>query len=226
VRFAKAALREHGKNKEDMKGRAASLALSVLLVLLPSVSRAQDFSADVAYTAPKSQGASSRPQPTSEGSRLFVSKDKMRLDTPGVSPTALLVDFGNQTTTVLFPAHKAYQELASGPAQYFRVTDPDNACPDWRKAVGKEIACEKEGNDLVDGRKTVRYLNKSASRGSGVFVWIDPSLKFVIKWEDADGGAELHNIKEGPQRAELFTVPPGYDVLKPQKKGHWKTQRK
>jgi hypothetical protein len=65
-----------------------------------------------------------------------------------------------------------------------------------------------------------------AAHGSAGSVWIDPSLKFVIKWEDTDVGAELHNIKEGPQSADLFAVRAGYDVLKPQKKGHWKTQRR
>ena len=80
---------------------------------------------------------------------------------------------------------------------------------------------------MVDGRKTVKYLNKSVAAGeSAAAVWIDPSLNFVIKWDDADGGAELHNIKAGPQAADLFSLPPGYDVLRPQKKGSWKTQRR
>jgi hypothetical protein len=61
----------------------------------------------------------------------------------------MLVDFGKHTTTAIFPAQKAYQSLASGPPQYFRVADPGNACPDWQKAVGREIACEKAENNLV-----------------------------------------------------------------------------
>jgi hypothetical protein len=150
----------------------------------------------------------------------------MRLESRGLSQTIMLIDFGSHATTAVFPAQKAFQQLASPPPQYFRVADADNACPDWQKAVVQEIACEKAGNDLVAGRKTVKYVNKNAAAsGSAASVWIDPSLKFVIKWEDADRGAELHNIQEGSQAADLFVVPSGYQVLKPQKKGHWKSQR-
>ena len=210
-----------------MRVRVAILTVSILLVLALAVCRAQDFSADVTYESSKTRDASSRHLPPSPASKLYVSTDKMRLDSPGLNPTILLVDFGNHTTAAIFPAQKAYQSLASGPPQYFHVADADNACPDWQKALGKEIACEKAGSYMVDGRKTVKYLNKSVAAGeSAAAVWIDPSLNFVIKWEDADGGAELHNIKEGPQAPDLFAVPAGYDVLRPQKKGSWKTQRR
>ena len=210
-----------------MKARVAILTVAALLALIAPVCCAQDFSADVTYEPTKSRDASARELRPSTGSRLYVSTDKMRLDLQGLDPTIMLVDFGNHTTTAIFPVRKAYQSLASGPPQYFRVADPNNACSDWQKAVGREIACEKAGNEVVDGRNTIRYVNKSSEAGGSVgSVWIDPSLKFVIKWEDADGGAELHNIKEGPQSADLFAVPAGYDVLKPQKKGHWKSQRR
>jgi hypothetical protein len=49
------------------------------------------------------------------------------------------------------------------------------------------------------GRLAIKYEGKgvSAASGSATFAWIDPALKFVVKWEEADGGAELRNIKEG-----------------------------
>jgi hypothetical protein len=40
---------------------------------------------------------------------------------------------------------------------------------------------------------------------------------FPIKWEGPNTGAELHNIKEGQQSADLFAIPQGYGALKPQK---------
>lgn len=143
----------------------------------------------------------------------------MRLEAQGLTDTTMLVDFGSRTATVLFPRQKAYQKLGTGPEQYFRVTDAEQACPDWQKVVRRQMTCAKVGNEAVDGRKAVKYEGRGASAsGSPIFVWIDPGLKFVIKWEDADGGAELRNIKEGPQPADLFAVPPSYDALKPRKK--------
>jgi len=158
-------------------------------------------------------------------SKIFVSKDKMRLDTRGARQTVLLIDFATHKSTAIFPEQKEYQGLATAPPQYFPVSDADNACPDWQKAVGREITCEKAGNELIAGRRTVKYLQRSArAGGSASSVWIDRTLKFVIKWQDADGGAELHDIHEGPQATELFVVPRGYEVLKPQKPGHWKSK--
>jgi hypothetical protein len=209
-----------------LKGAGAFLTTAAVLGLLPAVCGAQDFSADVAYDPPKSQDASSRLARPGVASRLYVSKDRMRLDSRGLSETILLTDFGKRTTTAIYPAQKAYQDLAAGPPQYFRVTDAGHACPDWQKTVGREFACEKAGNERVAGRNAVKYRgNTAGAGGSAASVWIDPKLKFVIRWEDADGGAELRNIKEGAQAADLFAVPPGYGVLKAQRPGHWQSAK-
>ena len=48
-------------------------------------------------------------------------------------------------------------------------------------------------------------------------VWVDKALKFVIKWQAAGRGAELRNIKEGQQAADLFTVPSDYKIPPPRK---------
>ncbi|HYL13130.1 MAG TPA: hypothetical protein VEV41_08845 [Terriglobales bacterium] len=203
-----------------MKDRAASLAAAVLLGLIPVACQAQDFSTDVVYadsakpTAP-SIGATSSHSP----SKVYVSKDKMRLETRGFSGTILLVDTAEHTAVALFPARKEYQHLIAGPSEYFRAQDAENACPDWQKAGEQTIKCEQVGPEVVDGRQTVKYQNKGAAGNSAIAgVWVDPALHFVIKWEDADAGAELHNIKEGQQPADLFTISTGYEVLKPLKK--------
>ena len=214
------------ERKEDMKVTIASLASLALLGLIAAVCHGQDFSADVTYDSAPTLDASSRPALPPTSSKLYLSKDKMRLESQGLSDTIMLVDFANHTATILFPSQKAYQDLAAGPEQYFRVTDAEDACPDWQKAVGKPMTCSKVGNEVVDGRQAVKYEGKGASAtGSSTFLWIDPALKFVTKWQDADGGAELHNIKEGPQPADLFAVPPRYDVLKPRKKPVGKAPR-
>jgi hypothetical protein len=141
----------------------------------------------------------------------------MRLETRGLTDTILLVNGGEHTAVALFPERKAYQPLATGPSEYFRVENADDACPEWQTATDQKIACEKVGHELVDGRQTVKYQNKGASDAAIAAVWIDLALKFVVKWEGGGAGAELHNIKEAPQAADLFAVPSGYKVLKPHK---------
>jgi hypothetical protein len=182
--------------------------------------QAQGFSADVVYAASnKPATPSTGTASTHTPSKIYVSKDKMRLETRGFTNTILLVDRVEHTAVALFPARKEYQYLNAGPSEYFRFQDADNACPDWQKAGEQKINCEKVGPEVVDGRQTVKYQNKGAAGNAAIAaVWVDPALHFVIKWEDADTGAELHDIKEGPQAADLFAVPSNYTILKPLKK--------
>ena len=202
-----------------MKLKASCLAAALLLGLVPAVCPGQDFSADVVYlatTKPEAQSTSAV-NPARPPAKLYVSKDKMRLETRGTSGTILLVNEAEHTAIALYPAQKVYQPLGRGPSQYFRGDDPENACPAWQKVADKKIVCEKVGHETVEGRETVKYRNKSASDDATSSVWIDSALKFVVKWESASAGAELHNIKEAQQAADLFVIPAGYDVLKPQK---------
>jgi hypothetical protein len=200
-----------------MKLKPTQLLAVALLGPLPAFCQAQNFSADVVYAATSTSSAPSAakaapPQP----SKLYVSKDKMRLETRGVTGTVLLVNLEENTAVALFPADKAYQPLNAAPSEYFRVHNAEEACPDWQKAAEAKIVCDKVGHATVDGRETVKYVNKSASTdGAPSAVWIDPTLNFVVKWEASNAGAELRNIKkEEPQSADLFVIPQDYDILR------------
>jgi hypothetical protein len=202
-----------------MKVMATNLVAALLLALIPAVVHAQDFAADVVYiaTAKSAAPASGTTTPPGHSSKLYVSKNKMRLETRGVTGTILLVNGDEHSAIALFPAQKVYQQLSSAPSEYFRVQDAEKACPDWENASSQKIVCEKVGPDAVNGRSAVKYQNKAAGNDGTNAVWIDTALKFVVKWEGANTGAELRNITEAPQAADLFTVPSAYDVARPQK---------
>jgi hypothetical protein len=202
-----------------MKLKAASLAATFLLGLIPAVCHAQDFSADVMYSGTSTSAAPSTTATSPHhSSKLYVSKDKMRLETRGLTATILLVNAEEHTAVALFPSQKAYQPLAAAPSEYFRVQNAEEACSDWQKATDQKIVCEKVGHEVVDGRQTVKYVNKSAlADGAASAVWIDPTLSFVVKWGSPNSGAELRNIKEEQQSADLFVIPQGYELLRPRR---------
>src|SRR5882762_3866174 len=178
-----------------MNRKASSFLAAIVLTCIPAVSRAQDFFADVVYVAPGKPAAAAAAVPLHEPSKLYVSNHKMRLETRGLTGTILLVDSDANATVALFPAQKAYQPLSSAP-------------------------CEKIGHETVDGHDTVKYKNKGATLAAPLAaVWIDPTLKFVVKWEDATTGAELRNItRQEKLSTALFEVPPGFGILRPKKK--------
>ena len=199
---------------------SATKSLALLLALIPVVCQAQDFYADVVYTkVPAAQQSSTGTgaAATAPSSRIFVSKASMRLESRGMIDQVMLVDTADHATVVLYPGQKTYRKIGSGPSQYFRSTDVENACADWQEAAGKQLKCEKVGEEVVGGRKTIKYKSPLAD-GSAEYVWMDSKLNYVIKWDMGQAGAELHNIKEGPQSADLFQIPKSYDVATPAKK--------
>lgn len=184
----------------------------LFVAALSALSHAQEFSADVVYLEPNGSVSTSHP-----ASKLFVSKDKFRLETNGFTGSVLLVNRGDQSAFVLQPKKKTYQSLAAGPSEYFRADNPDDACASWQGASEQKIDCKKVGSEAVNGRDAVKYENKTTSPTATKAVWIDKSLKFVIKWQAADSAADLRNIKEGQAAADLFTVPSDYKQATPQK---------
>jgi len=195
-----------------MRFMTTTLTLALFVTLISNFSHGQEFSADVVYLELSGSVSTSHPS-----SKLYVSKDKFRLETNGFQGNILLVDRADQANYVLQPKKKVYQQLASGPSQYFRVENPDDACASWQRATDQKIVCEKVDTEVVNGRETVKYRNKSASEAATADVWVDKALKFVVKWQAADTAAELRNIKEEKQSEALFTVPSDYKTVTPQK---------
>ncbi len=196
-----------------------TVLLVPLLGLIPAICRAQDFSADVEYLPTRHPDVRSGGAEMSDHhpSKLYISKDKMRLETRGLVGTILLVNGEEQIAFALFPSKKEYEPLVGGLSEYFRVRDAENACPDWQRSAAQKIDCEKIGHEVIDGRQTVKYQNRGASDFATSVVWIDTVLDFVIKWEGAGTGVELQNVQEAHQPMDLFTLPPEYKVPKPRK---------
>ena len=187
---------------------------AVLLSLLTLGAFAQEFSADFVNIGKDRSHASP--------SKIFVGKDKMRIETNeggGFGMGAMILDFADNKNIILIPARKMYMESMpqmkmQEKNMWFRPDDPNNACPQYISLVKKHnpnenVTCRKIGADTLNGRSTIKYAGTS-NNGSG-FVWIDPKLRFVVKWlNDKGNGTEVDNIKEGSQDASLFEVPPDY----------------
>lgn len=191
----------------------------LLLALGSGLCAAQDFSADVLYLPSDSRNAASDRASTSahNPSKLFVSNGKIRLETRGPDGAVLIVNEEKEGTLALFPAKKQYEPLDGGLSEYFRVVNAENACPDWEKAAAQKVRCERIGDEIVNGRNTVKYRNTRGSDVAISSVWIDAATKFVVKWEGIDTAVELRNIVEGKQASDLFLLPPDYDLPKPRK---------
>jgi len=202
-----------------MTTKAATLSAILMATLVSAVSHAQDFSADVVYLENSNvhRRLSDTGKEARHCSKLYVSKGNIRLETNGPTGTVLVLNKEEHTAAALYPGKKSYQPLGSGPSEYFRVENADDACADWQRSAEHKIVCERVGPDTVNGREAVKYRNKTALDTAPAAVWVDKALKFVIKWESVDTSAELRNIKEEQQAADLFLVPSDYGMAAPQK---------
>src|SRR5258706_3207693 len=152
----------------------ARLAAVALMSLGPLVCRAQSFSADVVYLTGVAKPGASPAAATSTPhgpSKLYVSKDRMRLETRGTSGTILLVNGGEGTAFAVVPAQKAYQPLVGGPSEYLRVGNPDDACADWQRVVTQKVASDNAAVEEVAGRSTGKYVRQNAAGAAGPAPW-------------------------------------------------------
>lgn len=156
--------------------------------------------------------------------KIYFAKDKFRVEPQNSSQRgagAVIVNFATQTSTVLMAQQHMYMEM---PAQaqgqrmsyasaFFRTGDVENACGDWQKAERNQGgSCHKVGNETVNGRSTVKYEATNAN-GEVSHFWLDPKLRFPVKWQGKNSEGELRNIQEGAQPAALFEVPAGFTKM-------------
>lgn len=196
-----------------LRKMARALCFFVLMLAASLLVAQAEFSADIVDLKKPDQPV-----------KAYFGKDKMRLESLGNSSRgggAIIVNFATQTSTILMPQQHMYMEVAAQTqnqrmgyaSSFFRTGDVENACGDWQKlTTNKGSSCHKVGSDSVSGRNTVKYEATNAS-GEVSHFWLDPKLRFPVKWDGKNSAGELRNIQEGPQSASLFEVPAGYTKM-------------
>jgi hypothetical protein len=159
-------------------------------------------------------------QGTPTQAKIYFAKDKLRIEsqTSG-GGGAIIVNLSTQTSTVLMAQQHMFMEMpAQGQSQrvgyaFFRAGDVENACADWQKmGHNQDGSCHKVGSETVNSRNTLKYEATNAS-GDVSHFWLDPKLRFPVKWQGKNSSGELRNIQEGAQPAALFEVPAGFTKM-------------
>jgi len=191
----------------------ARISCFFALLLAASFALAQaEFSADMVDL---------QKQGTPTTAKFYFAKDKIRIESQGGphGGGAIIVNYATQTSIVLMPQQHMYMEMpAQNQAQrlgysFFQTGDVENACGDWQKLRSSQGAsCHKVGDETVNGRSTVKYETTS-SNGDVSHFWLDPKLRFPVKWQGKSSSGELRNVQDGAQAASLFEVPAGFTKM-------------
>ena len=154
--------------------------------------------------------------------KIYFAKDKKRIESQSSARTggAVIVNFATQTSMVLMAEKHMYMEMPAqsqsqrmgSTAAFFQTGDVENACGDWQKMGHQGSSCHKVGSETINGRSTVKYETTNAS-GDVSHFWLDPKLRFPVKWDGKNSGGELRNIQEGTQPASLFEAPAGFTKM-------------
>jgi hypothetical protein len=200
--------------------KALSLVLGLLAVftLQQGSARAQQFSADLVF-----QDAKGRP--VAAAGKLYVGGGIVRIDSPDVRNGRFLVNVGAHTAIFVMPAQHLFMDAkqSSRVTQILVSVDPNDPCGAWRAMAkvagadqhGGSWHCQRLGSDPIDGRVAIKFRAISPL-GHQDYGWVDPQLKFTVKFQFADGTAlKLDNVREGPQPAGLFALPANYRKFDP-----------
>jgi hypothetical protein len=154
--------------------------------------------------------------------KIYFAKDKMRIESQTASAhgSAVIINYATQAVDVLMAQQHMYMEMPmQGQSQrmgyaaaFFQAGDVENACGDWQKMGHEGSSCHKVGTETVNGRSTVKYETTNTS-GDVSHFWLDPKLRFPVKWEGKSNSGELRNIQEGAQPASLFAIPAGFTKM-------------
>lgn len=198
-----------------MARRIKRISCLIAFLLAASFALAQaEFSAEIVDTMKADNPVNAK---------IYFAKDKMRIESSAASArgmgAAVIVNLTKQSTLIIMDKQHMYMEAPADMAgqraaySFFSTGDAEAACADWlAQAKNKGGSCHKVGSDTVNGRSTVKYEGANAGGDTNTF-WIDPKLRFPVKWQSKNNGGELRNIQEGSQPASLFEVPAGYTKM-------------
>jgi hypothetical protein len=181
--------------------------------------QAQQFSADLV----RIDANSAEPRPAG---KLNVADSKVHITTSELPTGFFLVLRDADAAYFVRPAQKVFMDAkqSSPLTQVFVIVDPDDPCRRWQDMAkiagaadgGGEWRCERVGDDIVRGRRAIKYRAISP-QGRQHFGWIDRQLHFPVRLQSEDGTiTELANIEEAAQPEGLFLIPAGYRKFDPQ----------
>lgn len=197
--------------------RLSFILLAFTCALLGSirVASAQQFSADLVAT---------ERDVTAPAGKLRVSGDKVRIETLQFADGFFLVDAGKPAAYFVRPGARVFMEArqSSPLVRMFVTVDPDDPCRQWQTmaqvtgvADEKPWRCERAGETTIGDRKAdgYRVIPPSGGEFSG---WIDRQRRFPLRIKTADDRTlTVQNVRDEPQSAQLFDIPPGLRKFDP-----------
>lgn len=193
-------------------------SLLALMAALASVApgEAQEFSAQLT----RSQHGI-----TTAAGRLYVSGDKVRIESPDFPDGFFLVESAKPTAFFVRPAQAVFMDARQSTVltRLFVPVDPDNPCRQWQVMAGiagladqGDWRCDPAGVETIAERELTAW-RATPSTGHAFIGWIDRIRRFPLKITTNDGAIlSAESIRDEEQPASLFEMPKGARKFDPQ----------
>ncbi len=210
-------IRNYRSRMSRTTSTAVGLATAVFIaVLVPHVASAQQFSAELLRRDAAGQ--------ISKG-RLLVAGDKIRIEAPDLQTGFFLVRTDAKTAYFVQLDRRVFMDARQSSilTELLVPIDPDAPCQQWQQMAeisgsatgGAAWQCNRIGTETHDGHTIVKY-DMTSPRGKRYSGWIDPQLRYVVRFEADDGSTtELTNVQEVRQPDDAFMIPPGLRKFDP-----------
>jgi hypothetical protein len=193
------------------------LALAAFLFCGCGAAPAQQFSADLAIAR---DGGAAAP-----AGKVHVFSEKVRIETPEFAGGFFLIDGAKPAAFFVRPAAGIFMDArqSSRLTRILVQVDPGDPCRQWQAMASVagvadqgDWRCERVGEETIEGHRAIAYRAVSAS-GQEIFGWIDPVHKFPLRIKTEDGAViTAQNVRDEPQPAQWFEIPPGLRKFDPQ----------
>jgi uncharacterized protein DUF4412 len=218
------------------------LLLAVMLASAPLVAHAADRpkkaagapakpaatpakSADAGHAASSPMAAPSASHPsfsvdmvmTHEGEtfkmKRTVDHGKTRMDMSGggMEAVQIMLDDPQRTMYMLMPKEKQGMKQSLAAAEKMASQHAKGGEERPQPAAEPSTKIEKLGQEKIDGRTADKY-RISYEQGSGL-MWIDAERQLPLRMEAEGSTVEFKDYDFGPQPAELFQPPKGYEIM-------------
>ncbi len=193
------------------------IALLMLGALSATPARAQSFSAELVTVDAGDQAGKS--------GKIHADNGKVRIETPDLPQGFFILEPSLKVSYFVRPSQFVFMDAkqSSQLTQLLVPVDPDAPCAQWQMMAkvadipdsSRTWRCERLGEDVLDGRATLKYRAVSP-KGVAITAWIDPELKFLLRFRNQDGsGIDLKTVELGPQDKGLFEIQADYDKFDP-----------
>jgi hypothetical protein len=149
---------------------------------------------------------------------LRVSESKVRIETTDFADGFFLVDAAKPAAYFVRPRAKVFMDSrqSSPLTLMFVPLDPGEPCRQWQVMASlaapldpDKWQCQREGEGAVGDRKADIYRIVAAS-GISFVGWVDRERRFPLQIRTTDGAViAVENIRDAPQPAQSFEIPPG-----------------